>query len=72
MVTFESLAADFEALTREIGLPAVKMERINPTRANVQGRSLASYYDAETLETTRRLYARDFDLFGYSRDLSNG
>lgn len=69
VLKFESLAADFDALTAEIGLSGVKMQRINPTRAKVKGRSLASYYDPGTLDTVRALYARDFALFGYPKDL---
>lgn len=69
VMRFETLADDFAQVMDEVGLPGTRMERINPTRAKVKGRSLASYYDAGTLATVRALYARDFDLFGYSRDL---
>lgn len=69
VMRFETLAADFAALTAELGLPGVTMERVNPTRAKAVPKRLASYYDDGTAETVRRLYARDFGLFGYSRDL---
>jgi hypothetical protein len=69
VMRFETLAADFAAVLQEIGLSGVKMQVINPTRAKVKGRSLASYYDPGTLDAVRALYARDFDLFGYSREL---
>lgn len=69
VLRFETLGADFAALTRELGLGDVAMARINPTRAKAAGRALDSYYSAETLEKVRRLYARDFDLLGYARDL---
>ncbi len=69
VLRFETLAEDFAALTAELGLGAVAMARINPTRAKAAGRRLDSYYDAGTLERVRRLYDRDFDLLGYARDL---
>jgi len=69
VLRFETLAADFAALADALGLPGVTMARINPTRAKVAGRALASYYDDATLASVRTLYARDFDLFGYARDL---
>ncbi|HMS94021.1 MAG: sulfotransferase family 2 domain-containing protein [Tabrizicola sp.] len=69
VLRFERLADDFAVLASDLGLPALTMERINPTKAKTQTRSLSSYYDADTLATVRKLYARDFDLFGYSRDL---
>ena len=69
---FETLAADVALLEKDLGLPQVAMQRVNPTRAKAVAKSLASYYDEATAEGVRRLYARDFDLFGYSRDLPVG
>ena len=69
VMRMETLAEDFATLTADLGLPGVKMQRINPTRAKQKGRPLDSYYNAATTEQVRVLYARDFDLFGYSRDL---
>lgn len=72
VLRFETLAADFEALVEMIDLPGLRMQRINPTKAKAAGRSLASYYDRGTVAQVQALYARDFDLFGYSRDLPAG
>ncbi|WP_395542086.1 sulfotransferase family 2 domain-containing protein [Neotabrizicola sp. sgz301269] len=69
VMRFETLADDFAQAMEEVGLPGIRMKRINPTRAKVKGRSLVSYYDAATVAIVRRLYARDFDLFSYARDL---
>jgi hypothetical protein len=69
VLRFETLAADFAALTAELGLSGVRMERINPTKAKARGRAAASYYDTATIAKVQRLYARDFSLFGYSTEL---
>ena len=72
VMRFETLAVDFGRLMQDLGLPGVMMERVNPTRAKSVAKSLASYYDDETVKIVRSLYARDFDLFGYPRDLPQG
>jgi len=69
VMRMESLSDDFATLTTDLGLSGVTMQRINPTQAKQKDRPLASYYDSDTLDRVRQLYARDFDLFGYSRDL---
>lgn len=69
VLRFENLADDFDALTQDLGLPNVKMQRINPTKAKKKGRSFASYYDDKTVAVVQKLYAGDFRLFGYDRNL---
>jgi hypothetical protein len=69
VLRFERLAADLAELAETLGLAGLRLERVNPTRAKVAGRELASYYDDRSLALVRRLYARDFDLLGYSRNL---
>lgn len=65
VLKFETLAEDFGLLCKELGLPDIAMERINPTRAKKAGRALESYYDEDTLAAVQRIYARDFPLLGY-------
>lgn len=69
VLKFENLADDFYALTQDLGLSNVKMQRINPTKAKQKGRSFASYYDDKTVAVVQKLYENDFDLFGYDRNL---
>ncbi|MCA0271030.1 MAG: sulfotransferase family protein [Proteobacteria bacterium] len=69
ILKFETLADDFARLTRDLGLGDVAMQRINTTKAKVKATSLASYYDDATIAKVRELYARDFDLLGYSAAL---
>lgn len=69
VMRFETLARDFDGLRQQIGLPTAELRRLNPTKAKAKPRSLASYYDASTLDAVRCLYARDFALFEYSKDL---
>ena len=69
VMRFETLAEDFAKLSADMGLAGAAIQRINPTQARQPGRALASYYDANTTQKVRSLYDRDFDLFGYSRDL---
>lgn len=69
VLRFESLAADWERLVTDIGLPGLELLYVNRTRAKSDKKPYRDYYTAATEETVRRLYRRDFDLFGYSRDL---
>jgi hypothetical protein len=66
LLRFESLAADFDTLIADLGLPHTRMTERNPTRARNRARPLAAWYDATTTEMVRTLYWRDFELFGYS------
>lgn len=65
----ERIAADFAALVAELDLPEVRLPRRNVTRASAEGPPFQAYYDAETEGLVRRLYARDFALFGYDTAL---
>lgn len=66
ILRFENLASDFNALMQELDLDA-ELKQVNKTKA--AKKPLDDYYTDETLAKVRKLYARDFDLFGYSRDL---
>jgi hypothetical protein len=65
ILRFESLAADWESLTEEIGLGGTELLYVNKTRAKSEKKPYTAYYTPETEETVRRLYRRDFALFGY-------
>jgi len=69
VMRFETLATDFAQLAAGLRLGDLRMERINPTRSKSDARPFQSYYDPETEDLVRRLYARDFPLLGYSQQL---
>lgn len=68
---YETLQSDFERLAADLRLGEVTLRKVNPTKTKAETRSFASYadyYDAESLELVRQIYARDFGNFGYSTD----
>ena len=69
LVRFERLSEEWPNLIDALGIPATKLLYVNRTKAKSDRRPYASYYTEETVQKVRRLYARDFDLLGYSRDL---
>ena len=67
LIRFEHLADELEALSRDLKLPDSALRHVNKTKA--EKKPFADYYDDRTVEYVRRIYERDFDLLGYSRDL---
>lgn len=74
LLRFEQLSADFRALTDDLGLGEAQLRTVNRTRSrsSSDARAYRDYYDATTEDMVRALYARDFDLLGYSDRLSGG
>lgn len=69
---YETLQADFDKLTSDLGLPVAVLRKINKTKSKSETRSFATYadyYDAESTEMVRKIYARDFHNFGYSLNM---
>jgi hypothetical protein len=65
VLRFETLDADFNALVRDLGLPAsVRLPKQNSSAH----KPYLDYYDDETIEMVRRLYAADFEVLGYSTE----
>ncbi|TIS53042.1 MAG: sulfotransferase family protein [Mesorhizobium sp.] len=63
VLRFETLADEFKALVERLGLPG----EVRLPRANVNAPyDYRAVYDDETKSMVRRLYARDFDRFGYA------
>jgi len=58
---YENLAEDFDKLTKELGLPAHSMSHQNRSSR----KSSSEYYCAETKAIIEKLYAEDFEYFGY-------
>lgn len=69
VLRFEALRMEWPKLTEEIGLQGTELLYVNKTKAKSADRKLGSYYDDATFSLVKRIYHRDFDLFGYSRDL---
>lgn len=69
LMRFESLHDDFNALVRDLALGDVELKQVNRTKAKSDSRSYKSYYDDESLDLVRKLYARDFRILGYSEEL---
>jgi len=58
---YENLAEDFDILTKELGLPPHSMGHQNRSRR----KSPNQYYCAETKAIIEKLFAEDFEYFGY-------
>ncbi|MCB2128500.1 MAG: sulfotransferase family 2 domain-containing protein [Rhodobacteraceae bacterium] len=67
LVRFENLNAELEELSRDLKLPDFALRHVNKTKAGKK--PMSSYYTDETADLVRKIYDRDFDLIGYSRDL---
>jgi hypothetical protein len=65
IVRFENLAGELEALAANLRLPEFSLRHVNRTKARSDRKPYTAYYTPETEETVRRLYRRDFALFGY-------
>ena len=60
----ENMEADFAVVASRLGCPR-KLEKVNVgSRCHY-----SDYYDEETREIVRRVYARDIELFGYEFEL---
>jgi chondroitin 4-sulfotransferase 11 len=59
---FENLAADFTAVTRQLGLPDIALEHRNRTTHA----PYADYYTDRTRAVVERAYQRDIARFGYA------
>lgn len=69
LLRFERLTEDFGGLVEDLGLTGARLRHVNKTKSKSDRRPYLAYYDATTEEMVRTLYARDFDLFGYAREL---
>lgn len=62
IVRFEQLADGFNALMEKLDIPDVKLPRVNTTVHDKYG----AYYDDASKAIVQRIYARDFERWGYS------
>jgi hypothetical protein len=51
-------------------VPGFRLDRFSP-HARGAAEKMGSYYSPSTIELVRQIYAKDFEAFGYSRDVEN-
>lgn len=71
VLKYESLQEELLSLLRILKLPAGELQMINRTRARQIDRPTASYYGPVEKMLLMNLYRRDFELFGYARELDH-
>ena len=69
VLRFETLNEDFGSLLNDLGLSPGELEKLNITKRRSASRPLQEFYTAETVALVRQLYDRDFETFGYAREL---
>ncbi|MEZ5778332.1 MAG: sulfotransferase family 2 domain-containing protein [Paracoccaceae bacterium] len=70
ILRFESLADDLRRLQDDLRLDPVSIPHENKTRARSEQAPTASYFTDETRALLLKVYERDFELFGYSTNLT--
>lgn len=58
---FETMQESYDRIAERLGLPSTPLERVNES----DHRDYRTYYTQELKDGVARLYARDFELFGY-------
>lgn len=66
VIKFENLVKEWELLSQQIGIADIKLPHVNKTIAKRGNTHFSEYYTSETEEIVRKIYQRDFELFGYS------
>lgn len=66
ILRYETLQQDFSQFLDRYNFPALQLPRENRSE---RSRSLLDYYQADDIETITKVYKRDFDNFGYSKEL---
>lgn len=69
IIKFENLNSELEQLGRDLALPSFELRHVNKTKASKK--PLQDYYSDVTVDLVKKIYNRDFDLIGYSRDIPN-
>ncbi|MCV2869480.1 sulfotransferase family protein [Defluviimonas sp. WL0002] len=67
VMKFETLTSDFERLCRELKVPVAPLEHRRKTE-RAERSNLREQLSDQAVGLIRRLYARDFELFGYSAE----
>lgn len=69
IIHMENLDAELAAFASKQGLPDFTLPHVNNAKARKSSRRTADYYSDEAVALVRQIYARDFQLFGYSADV---
>ncbi len=57
----ERMQESYDEICRRIGIPATPLDKVNSSKRG----DYRSYYDTPLVEAVAKLYARDFEMFGY-------
>jgi hypothetical protein len=60
---FETLQDSFDTFSEAVGLPLVKLDKLNAQR--IPRLDYKQYYDSALIDRVAQLYAQDLELFGY-------
>lgn len=72
MMSFETIHEDLRDLQLHLGLKAEPLPKFNITKArDKRTEKLADYYGPQEIDLVQKIYRRDFDVFGYSRDIDD-
>ncbi len=70
LIRFENLNQEFPATMEKLGLGPLQLPHVNKTISKSEKKPTSAYYDDRAIDLVHRLYGKDFDLLGYSRDLT--
>ena len=65
----ESIEEDLATMCEKLGLDEIRMPKLN--RRMTKSDAAAAFEDGVSIDLVKKLYARDFDVWGYSRDPSD-
>lgn len=57
----EEMQVSYDSICEKVGIPAATLEKANSSSR----KDYRDYYDGELIDGVRRLYSRDFEMFGY-------
>lgn len=72
VIRFEALATEFRDLATVLNLDFRELPSVNRTRSRAREQALEDHYGTDAEAMVRRIYARDFELFGYDLALPIG
>jgi len=71
---YERLQSDFDLVCDQLGIQRIKLEEVidylNPSiRDRREYGNYKDYYDQETIKMVQKMYEKDFEVFGYDKEL---
>lgn len=72
MMSFETIHKDLHKLQVYLGMEPEPLPEFNTTKTrNKRTEKIADYFGPPEIELVQRIYDRDFNVFGYSRDIEH-